>query len=122
MAHPDGAGGRADEHAVLPGSPGPGGSRAQAAPHTPANQGSEEQLMTVTVSPMHARNSHHVKLSDGITDVGLILCDPGGETAKSPPRSSISSDPVVRSSIKMYSGEQRHSDLEPPRTDTAQDD
>lgn len=78
--------------------------------------------MTVTVSPMHARNSHHVKLSDGITDVGLILCDPGGETAKSPPRSSISSDPVVRSSIKMYSGEQRHSDLEPPWTDTAQDD
>lgn len=74
--------------------------------------------MTVTVAPNQDRNTHHLKLSDGVTDVGLILCDRDGNAQ---PR-AFSSDPVVRQSIKMYSGEQRHSDLEPPWTDVAQAD
>lgn len=75
--------------------------------------------MAVDVSPMNSRNTHHVKLSDGVTDLGLILCNRDGDQNV---RSGFSSDPVVRSSIKMYSGEQRHSDLEPPWVDVAQDD
>lgn len=74
--------------------------------------------MTVVSSPMNARNTHHVKLSDGIADVGLILCDPNGVENER----AFSSDPVQRSSIKFYQGEQALSDLEPPWQDVVMDD
>lgn len=74
--------------------------------------------MTVTVTPSGKRNTHHIKLSDGVTDLGLILCDAGGNEDKR----GFTSDPVNRQSIKMYSGEQRHSDLEPPWEVVVQDE
>lgn len=73
--------------------------------------------MVVSVSPTLARPTHHVKLTDGVSTVGLILCDSSGNAAQ-----RMEKQPYPASSIKTYTGEQTHSDLEPPFTSIAQQD
>jgi hypothetical protein len=74
--------------------------------------------MTVTVSPTEKRNTDHVSLSDGVTTVGLVLCNRKGEAD---PR-GYQRRAIPRSAIKLTQGEQEYSDLEPPWTDVAQKD
>lgn len=70
------------------------------------------------VSPSENNPTHHIKLSYGGTDVGLVLCDSAGNADLRGWQRS----PYPRSSLKMYSGDQRYADLEPPFTPMAQTD
>lgn len=74
--------------------------------------------MAITVSPTTARPTHHLKLTDGVSSLGLVLCDAQGN----PDKRSIRRDPYPRSSLKTYSGNQTYSDLEPPWTPIMQED
>lgn len=72
----------------------------------------------MTVSPNSDRNPYHLELTDGSATVGLILCDRNGNEN---PRAFMRT-PIPRSSLKIYQGEQKNSDLEPPWTDVVQED
>lgn len=70
------------------------------------------------MNPNDDRQPYHLELTDGVSTVGLILCDRNGNEE---PR-AFSRTPIPRSSLKIYTGEQKHSDLEPPWTDVIQED
>ena len=65
--------------------------------------------MTVTVSPTTQRATHHVKLSKGGTDVGLILTDSRGREVQ-----RIERVPYPSRSINFQQGRSKYSDKEPP--------
>lgn len=66
--------------------------------------------MTV-VEPTSKRSTHHLMFNFDGDDIGLILCDPNGNADIS---AGLNVSKYPRSSIKMYSGEQKNSDSEPP--------
>lgn len=68
--------------------------------------------------PNDDRQPYHLELTDGVSTVGLILCDRDGNEN---PR-AFNRAPIPRSSLKIYQGEQKNSDLEPPWTDVVQED
>lgn len=74
--------------------------------------------MTAVSEPAQAISTHDLILTLGSTTVPLILADRDGE------RNPLSwmHRPIIRDSLKMYSGQQQYSDLEPPWTPIAQDD
>lgn len=74
--------------------------------------------MVIRAAPTDTTPTHHVKLSDGVTDVGLILCDTNGAAN---PR-AFARSPYPRSALKIYQGEQTYADLEPPFTPVGQSD
>jgi hypothetical protein len=73
--------------------------------------------MTISVGPTLGKPTHHVKISKGSDELGLILCDQRG---KIDPRTSR--DPFPNTAIKTYTGDAKHSDREPPFKDLIQDD
>lgn len=65
------------------------------------------------------RNQYHFTLSDGVTTLGLLCCDPSGrETSLAYWRRS----PMQRTSIKLGTGRTQYSDFELPFYTIAQDD
>jgi hypothetical protein len=72
----------------------------------------------MTVTPNSDRNPYHLELTDGSHTVGLILCDRDGNAN---PR-AFQRTPIPRSSVKIYTGEQQYSDLEPPWVNAVQED
>ncbi len=73
--------------------------------------------MAINVSPNLAKPTHHVKLTKNGSELGLILCNQKG---KQDPRTNR--DPFPSTAIKMYTGDAKHSDREPPFKDLIQDD
>jgi hypothetical protein len=73
--------------------------------------------MTISVGPTLGKPTHHVKITKGSDELGLILCDQRG---KIDPRTSR--DPFPNTAIKTYTGDAKHSDREPPFKDLIQDD
>lgn len=67
--------------------------------------------MTITVSPTELNPTHHVKLTDGSTDIGLILSDMYGNANAS----GFTRNPNS-GTIKMYTGEAKYDDGAPPWT------
>lgn len=74
--------------------------------------------MVVKVSPNESLPTHHVRLSYGGIDIGLILTDSNG---KANPRAFQRSS-YPRTALKMYSGDATYSDSEPPFTPISQID
>jgi len=74
--------------------------------------------MTAIADPANLNSTHHVVLDLGTTNVGIMLCDGKG---KLNPR-AFKRDPMPSGSLKISSGLQRYSDMEPPWTDIAQSD
>jgi hypothetical protein len=74
--------------------------------------------MTINVSPTEPRPTHHVKLTHGSDTIGLILCDAQGNAKET----GIDDIPYPQGSLKTYSGEQTHADMEPPFTPVSQSD
>lgn len=74
--------------------------------------------MVVRVSPTEPTPTHHIKLTDGVNTVGLVLCDANGNANSK----AFQRSPYPRSALKIYQGEQTYSDLEPPYTPIAQSD
>jgi len=66
--------------------------------------------MTYSADPTEKRPTHHIILTDGVDEVGIIAVDARSQPAET----SIVRTPVERSSLKMSSGNQSHSDLRPP--------
>ncbi len=73
--------------------------------------------MAINVGPGLAKPTHHVKLTKNGSELGLILCNQKGEQD---PRTNR--DPFPSTAIKMYTGDAKHSDREPPFKDLIQDD
>lgn len=73
--------------------------------------------MPIRVSPDEPRPTHHVSLSDGENEVGLIMCT--SEMAANP--YAISRAAVPRTAMKTTTGNQKYSDFEPPWSPIAQD-
>lgn len=74
--------------------------------------------MVIRVSPTEPQPTHHIKLSSGGVDVGLILTDGQGRAnSRSFQRSSY-----PRSALKIYQGDATYSDTEPPFTPISQID
>jgi len=73
--------------------------------------------MAINVGPTLGKPTHHVKLTKGGVELGLILCDQAG---KEDPRGNRT--PYPNTAIKMYQGEATHSDREPPFMDLIQED
>jgi hypothetical protein len=73
--------------------------------------------MAITVGPDNARPSHHIKLTLGSDELGLILCDSEGNK-----RDRADRTPYPSTAIKTYSGDAKYSDREPPFIDLIQDD
>lgn len=65
--------------------------------------------MTVSTGADVINPTHHVKLSSGSTEVGLILCDINGN-----PSINGFSRNRTGGTIKMYTGEAKYDDSEPP--------
>lgn len=74
--------------------------------------------MTITVSPTELRPTHHIKLSDGSSEVGLILSNNRGDEDEL----AIRREPYPRSALKTYSGQGTYDDEEPPYRTIAQED
>ncbi len=66
--------------------------------------------MTYSADPTDKRPTHHIVLTDGTDEVGILAID----AKVQPAPASIVRTPVERSSLKMSSGNQSHSDLKPP--------
>lgn len=73
--------------------------------------------MAILVGPNLGKPTHDIKLSKGGTELGLILCDQQGNHITRANR-----EPYPNTAIKMYQGEAKHSDREPPFMDLIQDD
>jgi hypothetical protein len=73
--------------------------------------------MDINVSPNLAKPTHHVKLSKGGVDLGLILCNLQGKEDQ-----RVQREPYPNTAIKTYTGDAKHSDREPPFMDIIQDD
>jgi len=71
----------------------------------------------IRVGPAEPRPTHHVKLTVGNDTIGLILCDASGRIDP-----TIVRDMVPREALKMYEGEQKHSDMGGPYRTIAQED
>ena len=67
------------------------------------------------VSPTAARPSHNVSLSDGVTTVGLILCDGRGT-----PTPQLQIMPLNKTALKIAQGGSRYDDMELPYSSTIQ--
>lgn len=74
--------------------------------------------MAPTATSTATGPTHHIVLSDGTTEYGLILCDGRGV----PSASAIRRTPIQRSSLKFSQGETEYSDLEMPYTPIVQSD
>jgi len=74
--------------------------------------------MTVTVSPNTAHPTHHLKLSDSLRSLGLVITDGRGNANPK----AWSRNPIPRQTLKMYSGQTTWADMEPPWTPIGQDD
>lgn len=73
--------------------------------------------MTVTASSTATNPSHHIKLSDGTTDIGLILANNQGMPDARGFQRNITGQP-----IKMYTGDAKYDDGEPPWTSISMTD
>lgn len=67
------------------------------------------------VSPTAVRPSHNVSLSDGVTTVGLILCDGRGT-----PTPQLQIMPLNKTALKIAQGGSRYDDMELPYSSTIQ--
>jgi hypothetical protein len=75
--------------------------------------------MTALVDPEHAINSEFdLNLTQSGTTVSLVLCDGRGKRNTL----AFTRDPIRRNSMKLYQGQQKYSDMEPPWTPIAQTD
>ncbi len=72
----------------------------------------------ISVSPDIDNPTHHVKLSDGTNDIGLIIVDSQGNVNQR----AIVKAPVVRTALKTTTGNTQYSDYEPPWTPVDQND
>lgn len=66
--------------------------------------------MVIRTGPNEPHPTHHVKLTDGVSSVGLILSDRSGNANPN----AFERLPLPRTGIKMYSGEAQYSDQEMP--------
>jgi hypothetical protein len=73
--------------------------------------------MAILVTPNLGKPTHDIKLSKGGTEIGLILCDQNGNHITRANR-----EPYPNTAIKMYQGDAKHSDREPPFMDLIQQD
>lgn len=73
--------------------------------------------MAINVAPNLGKPTHHVKLSKGGSELGLLLCDAEGNFDVRTQR-----EPYPSTAIKMYQGDAKHSDREPPFMDIIQED
>ena len=74
--------------------------------------------MTHVAEPGQSISTHDLILISGSTEVPLILCNSRGDRDVL----SWTREPLTTTSLKMYSGEQKYSDLTPPWTPVAQTD
>lgn len=74
--------------------------------------------MPLRVSPFDPLPTHHVELRSGSDKIGLILVDGAGNAN---PRAYVRS-PYPSSALKIYTGDQKYSDSEPPFTPVSQSD
>lgn len=76
--------------------------------------------MTVAVGPelLINKRTHHISLSDGTDEIGLIMCDSEGNANPF----AITRAPMPRTAMKTTSGNQKYSDFEPPWSPVAQED
>ena len=77
--------------------------------------------MTVTVGPTELNPTHHIKLTDGTTNVGLILVGPDSRGSYVPQPRAFTRNPSGNT-IKFYQGEQKYDDAAPPWTPQAMTD
>lgn len=73
--------------------------------------------MTPLADPKGRRNTHDIVLTHGTDKVGLVVVNSQGEHS---PR-SIDKEPINQQSLKFYSNQQKHSDMEPPWQPVKQD-
>ena len=73
--------------------------------------------MAISVGPNIGKPTHHVKLTRGGVELGLLLCDQRGKFDL-----RVSRDPFPSTAIKTYSGDAKHSDREPPFKEDIQQD
>lgn len=70
----------------------------------------------IRVSPTEPNPTHHISLSDGINEVGLIISNVNGDAMPT----AISASAFPRTALKTSTGNTQYSDLEPPWTAIAQ--
>lgn len=76
-------------------------------------------MYQVNVHPDAGKTAtHDISLSDGTTEIGLIVCDSAGNHDPY----NISRNPISRTAIKTSTGTQKYGDFEPPWMVIAQDD
>jgi len=74
--------------------------------------------MMAVVDPDILNSEYDLQLTSGATVIPLRMCDSRGNRSAL----AFTRDPVRRSSLKMYSDQQKYSDLEPPWTPISQTD
>ncbi len=74
--------------------------------------------MTPTASPGNERSTHHVVLSGGGTNVGLVLCDNKGNATPL----GFDRTPIESGTIKITQGLEKYSDLDLPYETVVQDE
>jgi hypothetical protein len=74
--------------------------------------------MVIRTGPNEPHPTHHVKLTDGVSSVGLILSDRSGNANPN----AFERLPLPRTGIKMYTGEAQYSDQEMPWSTKQQED
>lgn len=76
----------------------------------------------VTVGPDVKRVSHHLMLDDGITSIGLILCDGRGKPVTDGAPWSFRQTPSPQTGLRVTQGDSNYSDYELPYTPMTQKD
>lgn len=77
---------------------------------------------TVRATPTERRITHDLKLSDGVTDIGLILCNSRGVPIRNGEAWSLRQSGSTRTSLQIRQGDADYSDYQLPYTPFTQKD